>query len=211
MTATDQSGKKTLDARLAKIYAAGGDKREQYDQWAADYESDVVDDLGYVAHLRATEIFARIVPDKTARVLDMGCGTGLAGVALNKLGYTDIDGADFSPEMVAVAERRGVYRALHQHDVTKPAAFAREYDALISVGLFSYGIPHINALHNVVNCVVRGGECVVTVNGGAWVEHNLADALDAEVAQHQFHVAEIIETDYLLKENINGRVLIIRR
>ena len=200
-----------VDDRLAKIYTFQGDKQEQYDRWAGTYESDLVDDLGYVAHLRSSEIFANIVADKNADLLDMGCGTGLVGATLKNLGYTCIDGTDFSPEMLEVATRRDVYRTLYRHDVTRPLESEHRYDALISVGLFSYGTPHLADLHNAVNCVKLGGPCVITVNAGAWAEHNLEAVLRAEAERHHFTVQEIIETEYIRKEGINAQVLVIRR
>ena len=200
-----------VDDRLARIYTFKGDKQEQYDRWAEDYDSDLVDDLGYVAHLRSCEIFSNRVTDKNIKMLDMGCGTGLVGATLSNLGYSNIDGADFSPEMLRVATRRGVYRVLHRHDVTEPMACAGRYDALISVGLFSYGTPHISDLYNAIRCVAPGAPCVITVNGSAWREHNLEPAVYQEAEKHQFTVEEIIETEYIRKENINAQVLIIRR
>ena len=200
-----------VDDRLAKIYTFKGDKRAQYDQWAERYESDLVNDLGYVAHFRSGEIFHEVVTDKNTRVLDMGCGTGLVGETLKNLGYTRVDGADFSAAMLEIARRRGVYRAVRRHDITRPLAHGGGYDALISVGLFSYGIPYISDLHNAVNCVGPGCPCVITVNGGAWTEHNLAAALRDEADRHGFTVERIIETEYIRKENINARVLVIRR
>lgn len=200
-----------VDDRLSRMYTFAGDKQAQYDQWAENYESDLVNDLGYVAHLRSSEIFSDVVADKNARVLDMGCGTGLAGAALKNFGYTRVDGADFSAEMLKIATRRGVYRAVHRHDVTRPAARGGRYEALISVGLFSYGIPHITDLHNAVNYVGRGCPCVITVNGSAWTEHHLEAALHAEANRQRFTVEHIIETEYIPKEGINARVLVIRR
>ena len=200
-----------VDDRLSKMYTFEGDKQAQYDQWAETYESDLVGDLGYVAHLRSSEIFNDLVADKNTRVLDLGCGTGLVGETLKNLNYTRIDGADFSAEMLEIAAQRGVYRALHRHDVTQPMARGGRYDALISVGLFSFGIPYISDLHNAVNCVGHGCPCVITVNGSAWTEHHLEAALHAEAEKHRFTVEQIIETEYIPKEGINARVLVIRR
>ena len=202
---------KTLDDRLARIYTSTGDKRAQYDQWAEQYESDLVDDLGYVAHLRTSEIFTDIVTDQTAQVLDLGCGTGLVGETLNHLGYGCIDGSDYSEKMLEVAKRRGVYRATYRQDVTQPPPREGRYDALISVGLFSYGTPHISDLHNALHCVARGCPCVITVNGNAWSEHNLEAALNDEAGRHRFTVEQILEAEYIRKEDIHARVLVIRR
>ena len=199
-----------VDSRLAKIYTFQGDKRDQYDQWATDYDRDLLNELGYVAHLRAAEIFARVVPARSAKVLDMGCGSGLVGKTLRELGYAHLDGADFSPKMLDLARQRGVYQNLRQHDITKPMD-CEPYDALISVGLFSYGVPELTELHHVVDCVAVGSRCVVTVNGSAWVEHDLDVVLREQVKRYGFTLEEVITTDYLLAENINARVLVLRR
>ena len=50
--------------------------------------------------------------DKDAQILDMGCGTGLVGVELHKLGYRNIDGLDLSQKCLGVAEGKGVYTNL---------------------------------------------------------------------------------------------------
>ena len=35
-----------IDARLSRVYAKKGDKQTLYDDWAASYDRDLVDDLG---------------------------------------------------------------------------------------------------------------------------------------------------------------------
>ena len=51
------------------------------------------------------------------RALDLGCGTGLMGLALQDV-CTRIDGVDISQRMIEVARRSGVYRHLATDDVT---------------------------------------------------------------------------------------------
>jgi predicted TPR repeat methyltransferase len=52
-------------------------------------------------------------------VIDIGCGTGLAGQALTGHGFTIIDGLDYSAEMLKVAAGHGIYRKLIEADLTK--------------------------------------------------------------------------------------------
>ncbi len=59
------------DARLAAAYAREEDKQQQYDEWAASYDADLVDDLEYVAWRDAGDIFAGLVADRSLRVLDV--------------------------------------------------------------------------------------------------------------------------------------------
>ncbi|MDH3760197.1 MAG: methyltransferase domain-containing protein [Gammaproteobacteria bacterium] len=200
-----------FDARLAAAYGREEDKQQQYDEWAASYDADLVDDLDYVAWRNAGDIFAGLVEDRSLRVLDVACGTGLAGEYLRTLGYQNLDGADFSSEMLALAEKRAVYDSLWQHDFTLAKDLEQRYDCLLCVGLFSFAVPKISDLHHVLNCVVPGGLCVITVNGAAWRQL----ALEAEVYRmaqlHGFRIEQIIEAEYIRKQDIDSRVLVIRR
>ena len=45
-----------------------------------------------------------------AKIMDFGCGTGLMGIELKKVGYTNIYGIDGSAEMLAIADTKGVYK-----------------------------------------------------------------------------------------------------
>ncbi|MCP4389523.1 MAG: methyltransferase domain-containing protein [Gammaproteobacteria bacterium] len=200
-----------FDARLAAAYAREEDKQQQYDEWAASYDADLVDDLDYVAWRDAGDIFAGLVEDREQRVLDVACGTGLAGKYLRSLGYQNIDGADFSREMLALAEKRAVYDALWQHDFTTAKDLEERYDCLLCVGLFSFAVPKITDLHHVVNCVEAGGLCVITVNGAAWRQLALEPEVYRQAHRHGFRIEQIIEAEYIRKQDIDARVLVIRR
>ncbi|MCY3768424.1 MAG: methyltransferase domain-containing protein [Gammaproteobacteria bacterium] len=200
-----------FDDRLAAVYSRTGDKEAHYDQWASSYEADLVEDLGYVAHIDASDIFAQVVTDRSARILDVACGTGLAGAALRSRGYKNIHGVDFSMEMLKIAARTEVYQSLWQQDFTEPVDRSPAYDALICVGLFSYATPKISDMHNVIGCVVPGGTCIITVNGAAWEELGLETEVRAEAGRHGFSVSEIRQAGYIGSEGIDSRVLVIRR
>ncbi len=200
-----------LDARLAAVYRGRVDKQQHYDNWAASYDADLVDDLDYVAWRAAGDLFAARVDERDQPVLDVACGTGLVGEHLRGLGFGQVDGADFSAEMLAIAEKRGVYRDLWQHDFTRRRLPQPNYAALICVGMFSFTDPAITDLHHVVNCVRPGGLCVITVNGAAWRQLGLeAGARDA-AAEHGFTILETLTMDYIRGQNIDARALVIRR
>ena len=46
-----------FDPRLAAAYSRTENKEQQYDEWAATYDSDLVGDMGYVAHIDAGNVF----------------------------------------------------------------------------------------------------------------------------------------------------------
>ncbi len=200
-----------FDARLSRAYSTTENKQQQYDDWAQSYESDLVNDLGYVAHKDASELFARIVPDKAVRILDVACGTGLVGDYLKGLGYLDIAGVDFSQEMLNISEQRNVYSHLWQQDFTQPAELEHLYDALICVGLFAFSVPKISDLHHVVNCVKPGAHCIITINGAAWKQLDLKPAVYAEAELHGFNINDIIHAEYIRKEGIDSQILVITR
>ncbi len=50
-------------------------------------------------------------------ILDLGCGTGLVGVAVADLRIGSITGVDVSARMLAEAAAKGLYAALHEADV----------------------------------------------------------------------------------------------
>jgi predicted TPR repeat methyltransferase len=74
-----------------------------------------------------------------ARILDLGCGTGLVGEELKKHGYKTIDGVDLTPELLESAKAKGIYGLLQQGSMGSPECKdlgigANQYDATICVG-----------------------------------------------------------------------------
>lgn len=199
-----------VDARLSRLYTGQDNKQETYDRWADDYERDLVEDLGYVAHVDAAGIFSRVVPDRDARVLDVACGTGLVGRELEKLGYRRLDGTDFSGEMLARAEQTGCYERLFQHDFTRDPETPGKYDALICVGLFAFDVPRIEHMIHVIRTVRPGAPCVISVNGAAWREMDHATSVAREAARYGFTIEDIHTIGYIRGQDIDARVLVIR-
>ena len=199
-----------FDPRLAAAYSRTENKAQQYDEWAATYDSDLVDDMGYVAHIDAGNVFMEVVPDKNSTILDVACGTGLAGQYLKSHGYTQIDGVDLSAKMLDIARDRAIYRNLMRHDFTRSFESEILYGALLCVGMFSYAVPKISDMHNVVNCVRPGGSCVITVNGAAWEDLDLGSELAAESSRHGFEVEKIIDAGYIQEQGIGSKILVIK-
>lgn len=109
--------------------------RDLFDQYADRFEDHLTDTLEYQTprHLRALHGDAPI-----HHLLDLGCGTGLAGAAFSDVAQT-ITGVDLSPNMLALAEKRGVYGALWEMDVLtflhRPGP---AYDRIIAADVFVY-------------------------------------------------------------------------
>ena len=75
-----------------------------------------------------------------SKIIDIGCGTGLLSEYLDKFKYQiDVDGLDFSNEMLEVSRQRNYYTNLFQKDVyTVTSNTQYKYDYGISVGMFTH-------------------------------------------------------------------------
>lgn len=184
---------------------------DMYAAWARDYDRETVSGHGYAAPQDAVTGFADIVADKKARILDIGCGTGLVGVLLAARGYSHIDGADLSEEMRAVAAEHGVYRDLFRLDMTDDYNISNRYDAAICVGVFGFGPPHIEHLHHIMGAVKTGAPVVLTVNSAGWKARDWDASFIPHLADYEIELVTDTRIRYLTKEDIDGRLIHLRR
>ena len=157
------------DDFLSKTYRplTSEETTEHYDRWAATYDAEISAN-GYATPGRCAAALAKAMPDRAAPVLDFGCGTGLSGLALAREGFTMIDGADPSPEMLARARTLGLYRELKQ--IVPGAALARGYSAIAAIGVLGIGAAPPAVMNQVLAALPPGGLFVFSLN-----DHALAD------------------------------------
>jgi len=207
-----KNGEEGLDPRLQRVYSSPGDKRKLFDHWANTYDHDLVHELGYVADAEACRYLVERIADPGGRILDAGCGTGLVGRRLFNAGYHELHGSDFSAEMLEQAAKTGVYKTLKQHDLTCPLPGTMQFDAVIAVGVFAFNVPNASHLVHLTRVLAPDGLAFVTVNGKAWVEMEWERQIrefEADIAETR--LLEVIPIDYLVRENIDGRLLILQR
>jgi predicted TPR repeat methyltransferase len=115
-------------------------------------------------------------------VVDIGTGTGLVGKYLSKLRPAlIIDGIDISPEMLAEASKKKVYRNLFERDLTKSIKdVANPYDALITIGTFTHGHLGPETLLNLFSLVKEGGYFVIAVNENFFHQQNFLEFLTSQ-------------------------------
>lgn len=100
-----------------------------------------------------------------SELLDVGCGTGLTGLALRLAGFVGpIDGVDLSATSLKEAERHDMYRSLSTVDLqTLPIPIVNDtYDALLCVGVLTYIPDGENVLREFARCVKPGGQILTT-------------------------------------------------
>ena len=134
-------------ARLGAVAAApmpAGYVRALFDGYAPQFEKALVGHLDY----RGPAILMQAIqnlhgggPFHFARALDLGCGTGLAGVAFRPF-CDELTGVDLAPRMLSIAESKGVYARLALGEVMQFAAdevqAGRRYDLVLAADVFVY-------------------------------------------------------------------------
>src|SRR5262249_29518621 len=109
--------------------------KELFDHYAPTFDEHLEGCLNY----RTPELLASLVNEirlwtpRSSDVLDLGCGTGLAGAAILPLACRLI-GVDISGKMLEVAARRGIYTALEQGDLMSSLikAAASSFDLILA-------------------------------------------------------------------------------
>ncbi len=199
-------------AFLDEIYALedDGDVRSFYDDAAGQYDEILLSEVGYVSPAMCARAIAPYLPDKEAALMDLGCGTGLAGEALSALGYKHIDGIGVSPEMLAVAKARNCYTKLDSGDLNARIDIETgRYAAALSVGVFGQHV-HPAALDETIRIVEPGGIVCFSTNDRAFEECGFRNKVEALGAESRVTCLSLTKEAYHVKENIDGWLCLLR-
>ena len=104
----------------------------------------------------------QVFPDKEQdeiRIIDAGAGTGLVGVELKQLGYTNLHALDISQEMLDEAKKKNLYKKLicsPLNDQRIPGIETGEFDALICGGTLLKGHVRSSAFVEMVRMIRIG-------------------------------------------------------
>lgn len=110
-----------------------------FDDYAERYDKSLLG-LKYRGHQLMAEILQACgqAEDASLDVLDVGCGTGLAGEALKSFAAT-LTGVDMSPNMLEQARIRGIYKELGQADMNEfMRARPEQYDLVTASDVITY-------------------------------------------------------------------------
>lgn len=177
-----------LEERLDAVYQAGGDREKLdhlYDDWARDYDRDLwATGNPYIALMAG--LAGRYIPDRAARILDAGCGTGNMAEILHRIGYDSIVGVDASEGMLAAARAKGCYAALRQMvlgaDIDLPA---ESFDAVTAAGVLTHGHAPPESLYGLLSVAKPGAPIIFSISQVAMDESGFGAViakLDAEGA-----------------------------
>ena len=185
-------------ARLRALEGGSDDSLDVYEDWAPTYERNLQQDYGYIAPRIAVDAFAAHCADRNAKILDLGCGTGLVGEALAGRGFRHIDGLDLSPGMLDEARAQRSNGALLARDMTRPIELGgRAYGAAIGVGCFGGGHVGPEHLPEMIGCVQPGGLLVFYINAIPYDQDDYPAKIRSLEADGIWRLASTARSNYM--------------
>ena len=110
-----------------------------FDSYAAQFDQSLVEQLKYNVPKLIAELLLKyqsVAP--LGSIMDLGCGTGLAGVELKDF-CQEIEGIDLSEKMLAKAKQKNVYSKLNHTGIIEYLADAPlDFDLFLSTDVFVY-------------------------------------------------------------------------
>jgi SAM-dependent methyltransferase len=191
----DRRGYRTVDARTG------------YGEWVATYERTVEDAMDIaLLDLLSTPPWSTL-----HRAADLGCGTGRTGAWLQRHGVAVIDGVDLTPEMLAVARSKGLYRRLVEADLAATGLEASAYE-LVTTCLVDEHLADLHALYcEALRLAIAGGFFVLVayhpqfiMASGMPTHYTNASGKPVAIATHLHllseHITAAIEAGWTLVE-----------
>ena len=167
------------------------------------YNQDMID-LNYVAPKEAVSVLKKYVLDGNCKILDAGCGTGLVGIELKKYGYSNIDGVDFSQDMLDVVPKK-IYKKIEKVDLNKPLKFnSNIYDVITCVGTFTYGHVKPKALDEPIRITKNRGLICFTINEGIYEEYAFDKKIKELSDTKTWKVKEFFKSDYITTKDVDA-------
>ena len=184
---------------------------EVYDGWADRYDRELLEDWGYTSPQKAVQLLLEAMDSPMLAVLDAGCGTGLVGVLLKEAGLSSLTGIDYSLGMLAEAERKGVYDALHTMDMNLPLTLPSDsYDAVTCIGTFTSTHVKPEAVKELARVTRSGGVLVFTVRDDYWQSTNFIDLVIELHVSGVARIEQIRLEPYIHSEGSECRFVVLR-
>ncbi len=114
--------------------------RTIFDDYASSFEQSLVNELEYRAPKLLEELCQRVLPPgfSTERLLDLGCGTGLSGMAFAGMAK-EIFGVDISEKMLEIAKEKNVYSGIFSGNIVEFLGAGKEkYSFFLACDVFNY-------------------------------------------------------------------------
>ena len=198
--------KKDVDGKL-DIYkiTTSEELLKYYQDWTKKnkYNQDMID-LNYIAPKEAVLLLKKYTSNNKSKILDAGCGTGLVGIELKKCGYSNIDGVDFSQDMLDLVPKN-IYKKVEKIDLNKPLKFKTNmFDVVMCVGTFTYGHVVPKALDEFIRIINNGGLICFSINEGIYEKYGFDKKIKELSKNKLWNVKEFFKSNYIVNKEVNA-------
>ena len=188
------------------------DTLSMYSDWAATY-NQTMKDHDYQSPQRIVEALLRHCADKSVAIFDVGCGTGLSGVALAKAGFTQIYGSDVSPEMIEIARQLpGVYRQLTCVTLDDPFPFSDgAYQVITAMGVIADQHAPPRTIGQLLNKLHTGGLLIFSLNDHTLENPDYLQACHDAVTDGIAIILEDHDGPHMVKLGMTSKIIVLQK
>ena len=184
---------------------------DYYKNWSVNnnYEKDL-EDWNYLAPQLSCQFFTSREINKNSLILDAGCGTGLVGKILKDQGYNNIEGLDFSNDMLELVPLE-IYQKTYQADLNKKLQIPDNYyDHALCVGTFTYGHVKVNAFDEFHRILKNSSYFVFSINEGVYKSYGFDKAISTFEENRKWSVISCEKKIYIEKKDIAAYYFLVQ-
>ncbi len=184
------------EERVQWVYQAEGseDLAGRYSEWARDYERDIQQVFGYVVPDVTVEIASEYLR-LNDKILDVGAGTGLAGVLLNRAGFRSLYALDMSRGMLDEAEKKGIYRELYEGTLGERIELeTQSFDAIVAAGVFGPRQAPSSGFSELIRLTRPNGVLVFSIQLQHYKESDIRQVLDSHTRAGRWILEKVSES-----------------
>ena len=204
---------KDTDNKLPIYKLTSKDKvLKYYDDWTknAQFNQDMID-WDYTAPVNTVQLIDKYIHDKNIKILDAGCGSGLAGIELKKRGFTNIYGVDFSKSMLNLIPNN-IYQTVELIDLNEPLKYNdNNFDVIICVGTFTYGHVKAHALNEFIRVTNKNGYICFTINEGIYTEYKFDKKINELSKNKSWEVLNLSKSSYIVNKDVEAWLCLAKK
>ncbi len=204
---------KDTDNKLPIYKLTSKDKvLKYYDDWTknAQFNQDMIE-WEYTAPVNTVQLLDKYIHDKNIKILDAGCGSGLAGIELKKSGFTNIYGVDFSQSMLNLIPNN-IYQTVELIDLNEPLKYDdNDFGAIICVGTFTYGHVKAHALDEFIRVTNKNGYICFTINEGIYTEYKFDKKINELSQNKSWEVLNLSKSSYIVNKDVEAWLCLVKK
>ena len=204
---------KDTDNKLPIYKLTSKDKvLKYYDDWTknAQFNQDMIE-WDYTAPVNTVQLLDKYIHDKNIKILDAGCGSGLAGIELKKSGFTNIYGVDFSQSMLNLIPNN-IYQTVELIDLNEPLKYDdNDFGAIICVGTFTYGHVKAHALDEFIRVTNKNGYICFTINEGIYTEYKFDKKINELSKNKSWEVLNLSKSSYIVNKDVEAWLCLAKK